>query len=599
MVRPLLPLLFLAAQLFGASAALGQYTRDASALKKIDEAINQHYLVTNFDRAEGILTGTVKACEDKCSPGTLARAWMYVGIIRGSGRNDLAGAREAFQTALSLEPRVALDAALATPETKAAFDQLSAGGAVAREAGPPQAAQPAQSESTGGGLPTGVNMSCTPQVTEIETRRPIPVQCTSPEELTQAELRYQSFGSDKWLTLTMEKMGESFGATVPCEATSPAGTFSIYVRGRNAAGQDIANWGSQGDPVQFQLVAGSDAEPPSFSGAEPPDRCAAPEICPPDFPGCEADKKPSGSVEWGGSCSQSAECKSGLLCIQGTCETAPNCSSDSDCPVGACEDGTCRIDRASEEETTSTGPRKWRIGIHLAQDIPSIGGTDVCLDENQLESNWACYWSSTQDEAPYQSATFGNVGPGGGGTIGSGFAFGTRRLLLSLDYALTANLTAGLRVGYAFGGGPPAGKYVQYERQGENTNRYGRVVEEGTDFLPFHFELRAAYFFGQEPLNELGLHPYVHVGGGAAQVDARAVAKVRDDFKVGPPTPDDEIGEIDAWKKLGQGFVTIGGGASYAISSTLSLQLNLNAMLLFSASGLNLQPSFGVTYAVF
>jgi hypothetical protein len=67
--------------------ASAQFTRDNAANKKIDEAINEHYLATDFDKAEGVLTGTVTACGDKCSPGVLARAWMYVGIVRGSGKN--------------------------------------------------------------------------------------------------------------------------------------------------------------------------------------------------------------------------------------------------------------------------------------------------------------------------------------------------------------------------------------------------------------------------------------------------------------------------------------------------------------------------------
>ena len=48
--------------------------RDNAANKKIDEAVNQHYLSTNFDKAEAVLTGTIKACEDKCSGQVLDRA---------------------------------------------------------------------------------------------------------------------------------------------------------------------------------------------------------------------------------------------------------------------------------------------------------------------------------------------------------------------------------------------------------------------------------------------------------------------------------------------------------------------------------------------
>src|SRR5262245_5833762 len=80
--------------------------RDKAAQKKIEEAIYTHFLNTDFDAAEGLLLGTVRACEDKCSPSVVAKAWMYVGIIRGSGRNDIPGAQEAFSTALAADPAV-------------------------------------------------------------------------------------------------------------------------------------------------------------------------------------------------------------------------------------------------------------------------------------------------------------------------------------------------------------------------------------------------------------------------------------------------------------------------------------------------------------
>src|SRR6185295_14288488 len=95
--------------------------RDAAANQKIDEAINTHYLATEFDKAEALLKGVLEACEDRCSPNVKARAWMYVGIVRGSGRQDIAGAQDAFQQGLALDPTVKLDDALATPAVRSAF----------------------------------------------------------------------------------------------------------------------------------------------------------------------------------------------------------------------------------------------------------------------------------------------------------------------------------------------------------------------------------------------------------------------------------------------------------------------------------------------
>ena len=51
---------------------------------RLEEAINNLYLATEFDKAEALLKGVLEACEDRCSPQVKAKAWMYVGIVRGS-----------------------------------------------------------------------------------------------------------------------------------------------------------------------------------------------------------------------------------------------------------------------------------------------------------------------------------------------------------------------------------------------------------------------------------------------------------------------------------------------------------------------------------
>src|SRR5687768_13640880 len=193
-------LCFLLTLAFSASA---QFTRDNAANKKIDEAINEHYLATDFDKAEGVLTGTITACGDKCSPQVIARAWMYVGIVRGSGKNDQGGAKEAFQKAIAVDPQVKLDGALATPDTQKTFEGVGGTAGSAPTPQPPaggETAAPAGGEETEG--PGG--MKCTPDAMEIMTRQPIPVECHSDEEAASVELRYKPFGGD-WKTVKMNK----------------------------------------------------------------------------------------------------------------------------------------------------------------------------------------------------------------------------------------------------------------------------------------------------------------------------------------------------------------------------------------------------------
>ncbi|HWA78043.1 MAG TPA: hypothetical protein VG937_37165 [Polyangiaceae bacterium] len=534
MRTPVLPVASLVALLSFAMPALAQFTRDPAATAKIDEAIKTHYLAGDFLKAEAVLTGTIKACETRCSPKLLARAWMYVGVVRG-GRSDQPGAKEAFINALAIDGTVQLDAGVATVETQATF--VLAGGAEAPaspepSAGPPVAESPAPTQpNTTTAVPKatavvqGDGVVCTPAVKEVETRRPIPVECTPDEETTRAELRYKAFGAETWQTLTMERKGKAFRAQIPCDATQNIGLLKFYVQGEDAEGVTVVNWGSKKQPVEIALVDKSALEPPSYDDSDAPARCPAPEICPPDFPGC-ADK------------------------------TA----------------GEPKLDSAA----AAVAPyRKWWFGLHVAHDIAFAGSDNACMPGTEDE-NLVCYRSGSREDT-YDTTFFETER---GGTISFGAVSATTRILLSADYAFTPNVTAGLRLGYALGGGPPAGRSVQYDAD----ETVSAVTDPGLKFLPLHVEARFGYWFGENPLGKVGLRPYVHGGGGLAQVDAKIVAYVED--KNG-------VGKVDAWKKLGRAFFTLGGGVVYAFTPTLAAQANLNAMYLVSASGLVIEPSLG------
>ncbi len=102
------------------------YPKDRSAREMIKKAIEGVYLETEFDEAERILLSTIDACEYKCRLSTLASAYMYTGIVRGSGKLDQEAAFEAFVGALKMDPDVELDAVLATEETRATWERARA-----------------------------------------------------------------------------------------------------------------------------------------------------------------------------------------------------------------------------------------------------------------------------------------------------------------------------------------------------------------------------------------------------------------------------------------------------------------------------------------
>ena len=565
-------LLCLALFTFFTLPAFAQYTRDNAASKKIDEAINAHYLATDFDKAEQVLTGTVTACGDKCSPPVIAKAWMYVGIVRGSGKNDQAGAKDAFQKALALDQAVKLDVQLATPETQKTFNDLSGSGAgaAATAAVAPAAAANEDAGDKGG-------LKCTPDVRELQTLRPIPLECSSDEEAASMEIRYKPFGSEEWKTLKMAKVGDALRGEVPCDATGSAGTLRLYVRAKDPNGETVDSFGSKAKPIEFAASEASKATPPSYPGEAAPARCTAKEECPPDFPGCGAGVK-HGNKDWGQACDNSTECKEGLQCGDGTCEAAPSCETNADCESGICSDNKCSVGDAGGAPHGKL-KKNW-LGLHFAQDIAIIGGTDVCSDDARKNQGFSCFPEGTDTE--YQGQPF----PGAG--ISSGTVIATRRLLVSFDHAFTPNITLGARVGFAFSGGPPA---------------------NGNKFLPFHGELRVSYWFGKSPLAKKGLRPYVHLGGGIAQVDGRVKVTVADCepimnnnvynacVKGDPSVKAATTGvPMDVWRKMGQEFITAGGGAMYAFTENIGAQLNLNLMIMLPTSGVVLQPSIGAVY---
>jgi hypothetical protein len=572
--------------------ASAQFTRDNAANKKIDEAINEHYLATDFDKAEGVLTGTVTACGDKCSPQVIARAWMYVGIVRGSGKNDQAGAKEAFQKAIATDPQVKLDTALATPETQKTFETTGgAGGTAAPTEAPaekPAAAAGGEEDGPGG-------MKCTPDAMEIQTRRPIPVECHSDEEAAAVELRYKPFGGD-WKTVKMTKKGDSFRGEIPCGETKTAGDLKVYARAKDAAGETIDNWGSKNKPTNYTMGESVTGEPPAYTGEKAPDRCPDSAECPPDFPGCGGGSK-RGDVDWGGKCENSTECKTGLLCEGGVCETAPSCETDADCTTGKCTAGKCDV---GDDVASSAGPYKknW-IGLHFGLDVAVIGGSNVCSSGGGYE----CYDAGTTDR-PYGGPPY----PGTG--IARGTALATQRLMLSYDRAFTPNFVAGVRLGYAFNGGPPA--ITGFDAAGNATGKIG--------FFPGHLEARVSYYFGRGALGKKGVRPYAFAAGGMAQVDAKVPVTVYDcsvpqkknmpsDPDVLPPEDCSKGGpntvqanltprKIDAWKKLGQGFVAAGGGVVYAFTPKIGAQVNVNFMYMLGSSGLVIEPSLGLVYGL-
>lgn len=516
--------------------AFAQFTRDASANQKIDEAINNHYLMMQLDKAENLLTGTVAACEDKCSPATKAKAWMYVGIVRGSGKNDQSGAAEAFATAKGIDPGVQLDAALATPETKQTFES-TAGGSATPDPGPSDFPEPAPIPSGGPAPgaappPAGVpgDMLCSPQGAPIGTNMPIPVSCSSDADVAEGFIKFKEPGGSDWKKISLQNFDGQWQAEIPCKFTGTAGELLFYVGVKNSGGDYVDQFGSKKEPASLLLA--DDGVAPAFPGQPPVTRCGGSggdADCPPDFPGCESssDTAQCGDLDWGAACKNSSECKCGLLCESGQCATAPSCTTNEECSTGSCVDGLCSALRDGGDDS---GPfKKHWLSLTVGMDLMYLGGENLCSEERRTDYYTYCYADEGYDSFPEDV------------TVGTGFAPGQLRAKLGYDYAVTHHIRVGVRATAAFLNTHPG--------------------ESGVPkfFMP-HLEARGTYTFTS--LAHEGIRPSVYLAGGLAGVDGKL-----------------KTGDTQIYKLAGNQFVSLGAALDYNLTPTTGVGLDVQFMI--------------------
>jgi hypothetical protein len=256
----------------------------------------------------------------------------------------------------------------------------------------------------------------------------------------------------------------------------------------------------------------------------PPEKPVGSVDCPPDFPGCE-------SLE-AGEARQKAE------------------------EEAAAEAADKRI-------------KNW-LSVSLQQDFLMFGQeSGVC--QTGAPEGLSCFRADDVYRDP-RSQTIGT--PGTGGEISGGFGLATTRLLLGYDRLLTANISAGARVGYAIGGGP--------------------AEPDGAAFIPFHAELRGNYWFGTQPFEHKKIRSFVNLGAGLAQVDASVSAEVIDQEIGGAGRV--QRSRVDVWKKTGTLFAALGVGGMYPLTENSGIVAELRAMLLLPSSGTTIALQAGYTY---
>ncbi len=259
---------------------------------------------------------------------------------------------------------------------------------------------------------------------------------------------------------------------------------------------------------------------------------------------------------------------------------SPTTSGSVDCPPDfpGCEPVSAAPakDEAEEEEAdepeAELGVVNW-LSAALQQDFLMFSGeTGVCAPGKPEELS--CF----RADDVFRPATADNTA-GNGGTVAGGFRVATTRLLIGYDRVLLPNISAGVRLGYAIGGGP--------------------AEPNGAAFVPVHAELRGTYWFAPVQLGEL--RPYGTVGAGLAQIDSSVTTEIVDRCPSNMETPPCTVGQIatsrvTVWKKTGTTFASLGGGALYPLTEKSGINAELKAVVLFPSSGFSVSFQAGYTH---
>jgi len=240
----------------------------------------------------------------------------------------------------------------------------------------------------------------------------------------------------------------------------------------------------------------------------------------------------------------------------------PGCEAVTDEPVKS----------EPDEPAADLGARNWLLAAVQQDFLMFSGGSGVCGPDRPSELS--CFRAGDT----FRPGTADNTA-GSGGSVAGGFRLATTRLLLGYDRVLFSNIALGVRVGYAFGGGP--------------------AEPNGAAFVPIHAELRGTYWFGG--IQPGKLRPYALLGGGLAQVDSSVTTQVVDRCPGSGQDPPCTVGQIalsrvTVWKKTGTTFASLGAGALYPLNEHSGISAELKASLLFPSSGMSVGLQAGYTH---
>jgi hypothetical protein len=374
--------------------------------------------------------------------------------------------------------------------------------------------------------PPAGDFTHTPAV-EQKANTPLPVYAEiSAIAVARARVKYRGAGMTDWARVDMKRMGDGWGALIPCGAVAP-GVMQYWIQGFDSTGDIAATSGDPKHPFEVPVRSEIASEPPHLPGRAAPQTCA--EGAPQGAVPAERDREPV--------------------------ESAP----------------------APEErpgaEAKPPPYARWWVGVAGAIDFISLpAGNDLCaLTQETAPANASGYYCTNPDGSNFPSRTDPTqnsaLAAGQAGQVAGGLRVGDLRALVAVDYALTPSVLVGGRLGYVVNSYPSGGAAVADHRA------FGSRV---------HVEARGTYVFGDDPLGHEGFAPTVLLSLGVAEFDGHAASVVSMSQKASN-VPINQ--PVNIWLTNGPWFVATGGGMRYQFSPRAAFDAALRLNLAFGGAG--------------
>lgn len=477
-------------------------TAAKTALKKAED----DFLRMDLDKAKKRLQAAERVCGDSaCTAAT------HAALLRDIGAMELRlGARDAalasFLRAKKLDPTIELNPSYDAPDLREAWASASP---VVRPSG---------------------DFKHVPAV-EQSSRTPLPVyvEPTTNEALTSVVVKYKNGAMKAFRRAVLKRLPSSsgWGGYIPC-ADVVDGTVSYYIQGFDKDSELVANVGDPEHTFTVPVHEHIASPPPSLPGEAPPKTCGDEDL-------------ESLNLADGERCNEDRQCKNGVCGASGRCRAPER------------DDAALGSDLAGPSEHA----RFW-LGVAGSLDLtmlPSQG--NVCKLAGGVSTNG--YWCTTPDGNDYPANGAQNDAMTNAGTIpSSDIATGGVHVMVTLDYAPSANVLLGARLGFVLEAYPASA-----------ASNAGKTIG-----APLHAELRGTYVLGDEPLAHAGLAPYLFAAAGVARFDAGTTVMVHEANVAGDRA-------VEAWRVGGPFFAALGGGARYAFSVRTAFSAGLKATAAF------------------